>query len=173
MAHECHFDKEGKNPTNDDCRACEFYEDTGVYSEDVSAKFWDILTGYLADNEGKDGIEKVMQSDQISHLFCTVSTRSHLLSGQMQLFVQMFGQRVDLIPTMQTAFAFGYIFAKLGEPKVPTYNLLNEIKEQEGTIGAVEKFLKGFRQTDEEWVDEWLKEIEEGKDEGTGDKPTA
>ena len=142
MPHECHFDAEGKNPTDEDCRACENYNDTTLYSEDVSRKYWEMLSEYVKEGQVQDGIEKLMQSDQIAHLFCSLGYRSHLMSPQMQMFVKMFGQKVDLISCMQTAFALGFMLAMKGMPETLTWDMLNGEEEQGNVIGDVEKFLK-------------------------------
>ena len=143
MSHDCHFEKEGKKPTHDDCRACHLYTDSSVYSDDVSIKYWERLASYMQ-SETKLGIEKLMQSDQMAHLYHSLSTRSHMMSQQMMMLAEVFGVKIDLVPTIHTAFALGYVLANTPPLEPLTWVMLNDLMEKEGTIGEVEKFLKGL-----------------------------
>ena len=147
MAHDCHiFNTENRMPTPDECRACEQYETSSVYSEDSAQKYWDLLGTYIKGQKIEGELEKMMQSDQIAHVFNSISIRSHLMSVQMQMMQALTYQKVDLVPTIQTAFAIGYMLATIGLPEDEVLSWVMLEAEEKGVAGEVEDFLKGLKE---------------------------
>lgn len=140
MHDNCQHEK----PTDDDCRQCENYEDTGLFVQDIGGPFMDTLKGYL---ETQDGgvLKNILISDQFI-AFCKYINLLMRGLDKRTLLLDMLGVQLDYYPAVQIGVVIGMMVACGGYTPEVTYKLLS--KHETGDVaGDVEKYLEGLNES--------------------------